>query len=987
MSRMLVAAALLLVPTALSGQEPVRRPPPADDGRRPAVRQPVPPRPGQPQQAVDTTAAVSWVPADTTMERLLSLEDYVVTRYQGAVVSFDAVTRVLELLALDARVAAVQRDAQLVVADTSVIYNELTGEAVAVGNVLFRDPARGADVVGRGARYNLRERSAIVRGGRTAVEMGEQWFVSADVFKTVLPDTAGQSPRFYGVRGSLTSCTDTTHGPHYHFHFKEIKRTSRNMLVARPPVLYIADVPVMWLPFVFQDTRTGRRSGMLPPTFGVMDIVRNSPNYRRRIENVGYYWAISDYMDFETSLDWRSGARGTSLDPGWTRYNAEWRYRWLDRFLEGRLGSSYTSQRDGNTNLGVSWTHRQEFSRSSSLNANLNYVTSTRLQRQNSVDPYAVMATISSQLNYQQRIGPASMSVGGTRRQYPGRDQIEQTLPTLSITTATLNLAPWLAWTPNFQVSESRVLNIDQPGPFAWRYRTSPDGSIRDSVRTDRNSRVTSGSFSSPIQIFGFDLQNNFRFVDEELNFPQEFRVYDVNDTTFEQRIFARTFRSEVDWNSSFSLPGLARSSWNISPRLSFENVDPRPFAVRTHLSGGRFVTQTKRPVVGVSVTPTFFGLWPGFGPYSRIRHAITPSIGYSWAPSASVSDEYLRAINQQRSRYLGALQQSQVSLALNQNIEARLATSDTSSTSQDGTKVKLLSLSLTPISYDFERARATGSAIRGLTNSHFGYSARSDLLPGVDLQVDYSLFEGDAISDSARFSPYRTRVSAGFSINQTRNPFVIFNRLLGRPVQATTPSSAEMEMPEADSLARRLSVQPVAGSRARSARFVVPAGGQGWDASFTFSSSRQRPPIGGSVVDFDPTIQCEVYRNVNPFQYEACVAQTRANPGTQTPITSGTIGGPMFRFPPTTTLGINTRFPLTPRWAASWNTMYDFVANDFASHMVSLQRDLHDWRAIFAFTQSPNGNFAFNFFISLKAEPELKFDYSRTSYRSDGQR
>ena len=48
------------------------------------------------------------------------------------------------------------------------------------------------------------------------------------------------------------------------------------------------------------------------------------------------------------------------------------------------------------------------------------------------------------------------------------------------------------------------------------------------------------------------------------------------------------------------------------------------------------------------------------------------------------------------------------------------------------------------------------------------------------------------------------------------------------------------------------------------------------------------------------------------------------------------------------------------------------------------MQRDLHDWRAIFAFTQSPNGSFAFNFLISLKAEPELKFDYHKATYRNE---
>ena len=38
------------------------------------------------------------------------------------------------------------------------------------------------------------------------------------------------------------------------------------------------------------------------------DIVRNSPTYRRNVEHLGYYWALNDYMDFATWLDWRSSA-------------------------------------------------------------------------------------------------------------------------------------------------------------------------------------------------------------------------------------------------------------------------------------------------------------------------------------------------------------------------------------------------------------------------------------------------------------------------------------------------------------------------------------------------------------------------------------------------------------------------------------------------------------------------------------------------------
>ena len=38
--------------------------------------------------------------------------------------------------------------------------------------------------------------------------------------------------------------------------------------------------------------------------------------------------------------------------------------------------------------------------------------------------------------------------------------------------------------------------------------------------------------------------------------------------------------------------------------------------------------------------------------------------------------------------------------------------------------------------------------------------------------------------------------------------------------------------------------------------------------------------------------------------------------------------------------------------------------------------------RNVTLLTQAPNGNFAFNFFISLIAEPNLKFNYDRRTYR-----
>ena len=980
------AAATLLTPLEVAAQA---RPEP----RRPAAQQPRRPPPPDTLRADsaaalrDTTLGVRWAEPDSVAEALLRRRGYTTTRYQADTVTFDVRGRILRLEARRGGVAAVQRDSQLVVADTGIVYSERTGEAVARGNLLFRDPARNAaDVVARGiATYNLREGSARVTGGRTAIQSGETWFVSADILKMIQgTDSANGTLTVYGLRGRLTSCDDTLHGPHYHFHFREIKRRG-SFMVARPGILYIADVPVFWLPFIFQDMRSGRRSGVLTPRFGVSDIVRNSPTYRRNVENLGYYWAINDYMDAEASFDWRSGTGGDvgAVDPGWVRFNGQWQYNWLSRFLSGSIASSYTSQNNGQTNLALSWAHRQSFTRDRTVNANLNYVTSTVLQRQNSFNPYAALATIRSSANFADKVGPFSVQLGGTRTQYPGRVQVDQTLPTLNVTASTINLASWLTWTPGFQFSEQRTLNSDQPGIFASRFRVDAQGDTlgRDSVRKD--TRLTTASFDTPIQIFGFDLRNAFRFSDRVEDFPDIVKF--VEGDSLVDRIVARRFTTSLDWTPSFALPGFSRGRWNVTPSVSLQNVTADPFAVRTERSNGQWVRQTKRPTFSLGTAPTFFGLWPGIGRFSRFRHAITPTVSYNFAPRADVDDEFLAAVGISRRSYLGSLAQSAVSLGFNQNIEGRIRTpGDTNPDA--GRKVKLLTLGFTPLSYDFERARKTGSRIRGLTNTSFGYTARSDLLPNVDLAVDYSLFEGNPESDTARFSPYRTRVSAGFSINQRSNPFAILTRIFGRAVPATTIPAAEVADPDTTrhDETRRLAVQPVAGTRSRAAQFVVPAR-QGWEASFTFSSSRDRPPRGiANVVEVTPELRCAPYRDVNPFAYQQCVEAARANPSTESPF-ADIRGGTVYRSPPVTSLGSNIHFHLTPKWAASWQTSYDFVRGDFASHVVSLQRDLHDWRAVFAFTQSPNGNFAFNFFIALKAQPDLKFDYNRATYRSGG--
>ena len=199
-----------------------------------------------------TKDLVQWNPTDSVMDALMKRTGYSATKYQGDVVVFNAKTRTLSL---KGDKAAVNRDQTVLVGD-SITYNDSTKIMIARGDtVILRDPERQtADVIARGEMaYNVEQHRGIVTNISTSIESGQTWFVSGKQAAFVSDSSRGGETAFYARNASITSCDDSI--PDYHFQAKEVKMISKNIMVARPAVLYIGEVPVMWLPFIFQDMR------------------------------------------------------------------------------------------------------------------------------------------------------------------------------------------------------------------------------------------------------------------------------------------------------------------------------------------------------------------------------------------------------------------------------------------------------------------------------------------------------------------------------------------------------------------------------------------------------------------------------------------------------------------------------------------------------------------------------------------------------------
>ena len=937
-------------------------------------RPPTPPRQAAGAQDTtgrDTTRLVEWAEPDSVMAELMARAGYLATRYQGDRVIFDAKRK--EIIVLGN--AAVGREQTTLIADT-IRYNDSLKIVRALGDtIVLRDPSQTADLVATGRLiYDVQSKQGSGTGIATSVQSGEIWFVEGPHtgFRT---DTTSGERTFYATSGTITSCDLIE--PHYHFKSKEVKMIGRRALIARPAVLYIHDIPILWVPFIYQDLRKGRRSGLLPPRFGFSDIVRNSTSYRRHIDGLGWYWAMNDYMDAKVEMGWRSGARGTDADPGWLDWRAEWKYNWLSRAMRGGLAWSNSSWTNGRSGSSYRLWHSQQFSQKSSLRADLNYQTNTSLERDRSVTVEQTFATIYSSASYDRDFGLLRMALGGTQQQSAGREEIRRTLPTLSLTPrGAISIASWLEWNPQLSLTNSQILDMTVSDPrVGFRFTPRPGGGL-DSAQIIGDQRTTTVSFQTPIRIFSFNWTNSVQINDREQNHPIAWDIVDPDHPNVRHtRVYARGFSTEIEWQTQFSLPNIFQGRLNLVPSIQILNQSSGPFAIRNELTGGEYVYQGKRLAYALSMSPTFYGLFPGFGPVTRFRHTISPSLSYTFAPKGEVSDAYLAARNQSRVGNLSDITQQRLTLSFNHNLEAKLRGRSGDTTEAGARKVKVFSMSFDALSYNFERARKTGKASTGFETSNFGYRLSSDLLPGFDMGVRYSLFEGDVASDTARFKPFRESTDMSLSIGRDRNPFAFLARVFGKAV----PGSAVPENPpETDTIpGNRPPVQPGGFGAARDPRGIDTQ--QGWSASLSYSYSRQRPPRGVDVTFFDPRARCRVV--ADPGLRAACEAQALLElPDDSLPSQQGV---PRVILPPQSSMRGSFSFNLTPKWAAQWSTSYDFETADFADHSVTLQRDLHDWRATFGFNRSPFGNFAFSFFISLKAEPQLKFDYNRSTYRT----
>ena len=339
--------------------------------------------------------SASLAPPDSMMRVLMARKGLQFTRYEGDSARFSNEKSSLILRGIP---AIVVYNSDTHITGTDISFDEIRNRLTVFGKPgRISDPKRGEPVVAYDTiTYDLASETGAAGDVRTSAESGAIWCMRLRRTGFVR-DTIGRAPVLFGKDVDLS--TDCSEDPHYHFRIGEIKKVGSNTLVGSPATLYIGEVPILWLPWFWQPTKRGRNTGLLTPRFGFAELLRNNSSYRRTVENLGFYYAPSDYYDFEFSLDWRSGARPRPGDAGFVRLNGDLNYAWRDKFITGLIGLSHTNQNVGSDNLHLQWSHNQNFSKKTSLRLNFQYETNTNVLAQTAINPFIVIGSIVSTAN------------------------------------------------------------------------------------------------------------------------------------------------------------------------------------------------------------------------------------------------------------------------------------------------------------------------------------------------------------------------------------------------------------------------------------------------------------------------------------------------------------------------------------------------------------------------------------------------------------
>jgi lipopolysaccharide assembly outer membrane protein LptD (OstA) len=810
------------------------------------------------------------------------------------------------------RLDSLQGDRGVLYGTANVTYQDFTLDANEIRLLLDRDELEAAGtpsdtgLVGRPQvkqgeetftvdqlAFNLQTERGRMIAARTQMPEG---FIRAGIAKIREDST------LFIKDGVYTTC-ECVDDPSYSLRAERMKVVNRKWIYTGPLRLYLFNIPTpLWLPFGLLPALEGRRSGPLPPSYG-------EDQFGFYLRDWGWYFPLSDYTDVQVQAGlWSKGSfeAGTLF-----RYNRRYAYSGNLQVRYGRFKSGLKRDPDFSINRtgSLRWTHNQELSPSTDLNANVDLSSSGYLRGLSDQYDDRIRQSIGSAIAYSTRWNTVgrSLRLSLNQQQQLATGQVSMTLPNLSFSQSARKP---LARKGRLPSQRERWYETTQ-----YTYNLTLDNQYSFTPLDD--ATLLSRGDSAALAIDWYDA----------LFSPSQYRRATGRDLPF---TFRATHRIPISAQMNITrLPGIGPLQFNLSPSLSYnedwflyttrQSLDDATGSVASRSVPGFFALRTFQ--TSFSANTVFYGLFPmKVGPYAGLRHTVRPSLSFSFQPDYfsdfwGYTRTYVNS-QQQPVRYPlvtgvpNGVQQV-LSLRVGNVFETKRTTSPADANTTAASRTQNRNRSVQVLNLDF--GTGYNFAQDSLRLAPISITGRSKLLGEVDWNF------------SAQLSPYDVD-SRGVTV--ARSAFSLREFRLGR---LTTFSTS-------------------------------------FRTSLRSSSRGQGRPVTPPRAGFDTNPNL----TGNPFLNPTLQSRTGTNADFDTPWTlSFDLTYNQNRFGLTTSRRaiFNTSFDfnLTPNWKVQSRTGYDFVEGAFATTNLALFRDFECWQM--AFSWVPFGQYqSYSFDLHVKS-------------------
>ncbi len=432
--------------------------------------------------------------------------------------------------------------------------------------------------------FNFKTKKGLVQNALTKQEDG---FLRSKLSKRTATGDV------YLAHGRYTTC-DKEH-PDFYISLSRAKVRPGKDVVFGPAYIVVADVPLPFaIPYGFFPFTKSYSSGFIMPSYG------DEQNRGFYLRDGGYYFAISDKMDLKligeiyTKGSW--GLTATSNYRKRYKYNGSFLFSYQDTRTGDKGMPDYAKQ----TSFKLQWSHRQDAKANPfmSLSASVNFATSS-YERNNLTSMYnpqsLTQSTRTSSVNWSTTFSSIGMTLSSTANlsQNMRDSTISMTLPDLNI-----SISRFYPFRRKHAAGDERwyeKIAMSYTGQFSNSINTKENKLIHSSLIKDwRNGFQHNIPISANFTLFKYiNLNPSFNFTDRMYTNKvtkswNERTQTEVADTTY-------GFHNVYNWNLSLSASTKIYGFWKPNRKLFGDKVQ-------------------------------------------AIRHVITPTVSFSYAPDFSAS-------------------------------------------------------------------------------------------------------------------------------------------------------------------------------------------------------------------------------------------------------------------------------------------------------------------------------------------------------------